>query len=492
MVRSQGKQSADEKREGKKKSSKKKPETGSWPCKINGCNKVFAREADLKRHQRTTKTHSIPGFQCPQCDATFTRTDALRRHQKSRHNGVVIEPSEEKEKHSGDGASSGSRSPSPGGTPARSQGEGSMNGSPPATQSSGGGPSSGPSSYYRPHTMQDGGGYYAGYPPPPRPPPPGMVMDLHYQPPPIGLPTSATRSHQGNWQPPPPAPPWGPDGHPMHPPGMYMPSYYPTPYYRHPGMPIPPHPGHFPPQINPDLLSQSEGQMSGVAPPESALRDTSPDKPESSSNSRQEHEDAHAAGLSMQSSVDPRNSDSMRSTQAQPSTHGLAQNGAQEGPDASTLMAAAALQAVLAFQRDQEIRDAASQRAVVAQVTPQAEVQAQSASSPGSPDGAAAADSSNGAVGNAPTAELQQDSSEVNGNSDAPVAVDGHNANHTATPTAEGNAHVLAAATDVQQSDAATSGSIQPMDQLVDEDGMPMLNPAELLTQESLASPPAS
>lgn len=30
-------------------------------CKINGCKKRFAREADLKRHQRTTKTHSMAG-----------------------------------------------------------------------------------------------------------------------------------------------------------------------------------------------------------------------------------------------------------------------------------------------------------------------------------------------------------------------------------------------------------------------------------------------
>ncbi|KAF9447535.1 hypothetical protein P691DRAFT_109548 [Macrolepiota fuliginosa MF-IS2] len=59
-----------------------------WPCKINGCGKKFVREADLKRHQRTTKTHSMPSFTCQECDASFTRTDALRRHQKSRHHVV--------------------------------------------------------------------------------------------------------------------------------------------------------------------------------------------------------------------------------------------------------------------------------------------------------------------------------------------------------------------------------------------------------------------
>ncbi|KJA19248.1 hypothetical protein HYPSUDRAFT_901770 [Hypholoma sublateritium FD-334 SS-4] len=73
---------------------KKAAATGVWPCKIHGCTKQFAREADLKRHQRTTKLHSMPSFACPQCDASFTRTDALRRHQKSRHNGVVVEPVE--------------------------------------------------------------------------------------------------------------------------------------------------------------------------------------------------------------------------------------------------------------------------------------------------------------------------------------------------------------------------------------------------------------
>ncbi|KAF5377122.1 hypothetical protein D9757_008800 [Collybiopsis confluens] len=63
--------------------------SGIWPCTLgNGCTKQFAREADLKRHQRTSKLHVMAGFACPQCEATFTRTDALKRHQKTRHNGV--------------------------------------------------------------------------------------------------------------------------------------------------------------------------------------------------------------------------------------------------------------------------------------------------------------------------------------------------------------------------------------------------------------------
>jgi len=46
------------------RSQRKRPvTTGVWPCKIHGCNKQFAREADLKRHQRTTKMHSMPSLQ---------------------------------------------------------------------------------------------------------------------------------------------------------------------------------------------------------------------------------------------------------------------------------------------------------------------------------------------------------------------------------------------------------------------------------------------
>ena len=60
---------SEEKKETQKKTSKaptrKKADTGIWPCKIEGCGKEFAREADLKRHQRTTKLHSMPGLCVP-------------------------------------------------------------------------------------------------------------------------------------------------------------------------------------------------------------------------------------------------------------------------------------------------------------------------------------------------------------------------------------------------------------------------------------------
>ncbi|KAI0756120.1 hypothetical protein C8Q80DRAFT_1277318 [Daedaleopsis nitida] len=383
MVRSQTKQTPEDKKEGKKKSSagpssstKKKPDTGSWPCKMDGCTKVFAREADLKRHQRTTKTHSIPGFQCPQCDATFTRTDALRRHQKSRHNGVIIEPEQDKDKDTVDGASSGSRSPSPSGTASRSQGDGSMNGSPPAGSS--GSPERPPGSYYRIHTIQDG--YYAGYPPPPRPPP-GMILDAHYPPPPMSLPTSATRGSWPSASASAPHPQWGtgPDGHPMvPPPGMYMPSYYPAGYYRPPGMPGPPHMS----QINPELLAQSNGHASsssngvGVGPPESALRNTSAAVPKRDLDPSADRDAQMGESSSVSSSASQSQPGSIRGDRQPPDAapsnvaHSTSLSGEppsasaadqpqqhEAGADASTLMAAAALQAVLAYQEEQQMRE---------------------------------------------------------------------------------------------------------------------------------------
>ncbi|RPD82716.1 hypothetical protein L226DRAFT_607794 [Lentinus tigrinus ALCF2SS1-7] len=480
MVRAQGKQTSEEKKDSKKKTSsaasgslKKKPDTGSWPCKMDGCKKVFAREADLKRHQRTTKMHSVPGFQCPQCDATFTRTDALRRHQKSRHNGVVIEPEQEKGK-SVDGDSSGSRSVSPAGTVSVGQGEGSVNGSPPAGSNAGS--SSRTSSYYRPHTIQDS--YYSGYPPPARPPP-GMIMDPHYPPGPIGLPTSATR---GGWQnPPAPAapPPWGPDGQglPQPPPGIYISTYYPGPYYRPPGMPLPPHLS----QINPELLAQSNGHTNGVGPPESALRNTSAEEPRDVSTVSQDA-DAHT---SVSGSVHATSSTREEIVEPPPElpSASAGQNGANgtvtEAPDASTLMAAAALQAVLAYQKEQEIREAAASQNASSSLLPEATAQ----SPPRTESDAAPA---------IKTEVVSVEQPLADGTSVVPVQVpfqeddDGE-----ADAIGEPDSDMLEESVDTQM-DIPSMPPPPSMDQLVTEDGMPMLNPDELLTQESLASPPPS
>ncbi|KAF7977629.1 hypothetical protein HWV62_3032 [Athelia sp. TMB] len=215
--------------------AKKVSEAGVWPCKINGCNKQFAREADLKRHQRTTKSHSMPGFigsACPQCDATFTRTDALRRHQKSRHNGVIIEPIETNKGEDGEdagssGSKNGSRATSPSG---KGKGKRAKKLDPDAIPAALANPgTAGPSSYYRQHTMQN---VFSAE---------GVIMDPAQQ-------FGPTRLHQASW---PPPPPWAAGGdqaqaqaqaqaqmgtisyHPQQP-GYYQPS----PYYRSPGPPM--------------------------------------------------------------------------------------------------------------------------------------------------------------------------------------------------------------------------------------------------------------
>ncbi|KAG2141021.1 hypothetical protein DEU56DRAFT_796702 [Suillus clintonianus] len=227
MVR-QAKQTPEEKKESQKRKStqkKKVTETGVWPCKIDGCNKQFAREADLKRHQRTTKLHSVPGFACPQCDATFTRTDALRRHQKSRHNGVIIEPTDvEKKKDSTEPRASGSQSHSRSPSPSSKGNENPADGAPPPLGALGG--PQGPHSYYRQHTMPAG-----AYMPPPL----GVIVEGQY-PPSVGPPTSSARLHQATW--PPGA--WISDG--SQPPPM-PPMGYPHPYYSYyRGIPHPPPP----------------------------------------------------------------------------------------------------------------------------------------------------------------------------------------------------------------------------------------------------------
>ncbi|KAG1747644.1 TPR-like protein [Suillus lakei] len=206
MVR-QAKQTPEEKKETQKRKTtqkKKVTETGVWPCKIDGCNKQFAREADLKRHQRTTKLHSVPGL----------------------HNGVIIEPTEvEKKKGSTEPRASGSQSHSRSPSPSSPGAENLTDGAPPPLGALGG--PQGPHSYYRQHTMPAG-----AYMPPPL----GVIVEGQY-PPTVGLPTSSARLHQATW--PPGA--WIPDGSqppPMPHMGYPHPAYY--SYYR--GIPHPPPP----------------------------------------------------------------------------------------------------------------------------------------------------------------------------------------------------------------------------------------------------------
>ena len=46
----------------KKAAAKNVKKNGIFPCGINGCTKQFAREADLKRHQKTAKLHALGGL----------------------------------------------------------------------------------------------------------------------------------------------------------------------------------------------------------------------------------------------------------------------------------------------------------------------------------------------------------------------------------------------------------------------------------------------
>ncbi|KAI0095012.1 hypothetical protein BDY19DRAFT_915876 [Irpex rosettiformis] len=290
MVRAHVKPPPEEKKEA---SQKKKPhsKTGLWACKINDCNKCFAREADLKRHQRTTKGHSQPGYACPQCDATFTRTDALRRHQKSRHNGVIVESSNSA-KTSGDDSdhtdasmSSPSRDPSPGK-------EEPQDTSPPKLESAA------RANYYRSQAARP---HYGS----PLPPPPAIFIEGGYSHA-IAIPTSAARLQ---W---PSTPPWSAEGSPAPPPPpqLYpLSSYYtPSSYYRH-GPPIlpPGHPLPYPPDYMAHVMHPGGPPPPGIyhahAPSISATRsanaedsDSEPDEDDDEDDQDEEHSIGQCAG----------------------------------------------------------------------------------------------------------------------------------------------------------------------------------------------------
>ncbi|KAF9260868.1 hypothetical protein L218DRAFT_1002371 [Marasmius fiardii PR-910] len=267
MVRTTNNDEAEDKKESTKKKAsaaknmKKLQSTmGIWPCRMNGCTKQFAREADLKRHQRTTKLHSMPSFACPQCDATFTRTDALRRHQKSRHNGAAepVELGKEVDEPGQSSSRSSSATPSSKGK----ERENSTVPMVPMTEAIGGASTSSlatpVTSYYRQHTANNIN--YA----PPRP--------AHYAQ--VNLPTSGSRPNSNGWG---QAPPW-PDGqgHPSMMPYMYIAS----PYYRTNAVMVPP------PILTP--VSQTPGPSAFFKPPRSRDSDdykVSPDSPGSSTSS---------------------------------------------------------------------------------------------------------------------------------------------------------------------------------------------------------------
>ncbi|KAL4247406.1 hypothetical protein ABKN59_008055 [Abortiporus biennis] len=467
MVRSHVKQTPEEKQETHKKKStakKKAPEPGSWPCKISGCSKVFAREADLKRHQRTTKFHSMPGFACPQCDANFTRTDALRRHQKSRHNGIIIEPQDATRARGGDAASAGSNSRSP--SPSRtSGGDGADKPAPPSSNTH---TQAGPSSYYRQHTM------HQGYVPPPSP---HMMMEY---PPPIGIPTSATR-FQPAWHPPPPGA-WGPppDGSPM-PPPVYIPPYYqPSPYYRYPAgiypppmpppeamMPYPyhhyPYGAHMPPPPPPTQAPPSESRASTDSPKSNE---------NSTKSSPQDGQDGTETGSQStpSSAIDPSLSST---TTSEKKSHNEMTEQSQSDAQAEKMAleaAKAAVQAILEFKaRESQAQEAQLRNENNSQKF--SEFQRGDRSNLDIPLSAQTSEVPPRAQSANVEGNIGDASDDAEGRTDGEVVLEENS--KSSLPVTPAQDH-----TEAHQEDLT-------------EDGEPMLNASELLTQESLASPPA-
>ncbi|TFK65447.1 hypothetical protein BDN72DRAFT_845555 [Pluteus cervinus] len=420
----------------KKNGTKKKPiVTGVWPCKINGCNKQFAREADLKRHQRTTKMHSLPGFACPQCDATFTRTDALRRHQKSRHNGVIIEPTDQEQRSGGDEdtRSSGSNSRSPSAQPS-SKGKERATESPSTSATAS---TNGPSSYYRQHTA-------AGAPyPPPRP-----VMNPHYAQ--IALPTSATRLNTAtNWGYPHPWPdgmPYGTGAVPYHPNTLYYASHYRT---------------HVSGTRQPTSPTKTQSDLSDDSPPASAT------EPPHSSTKEGNNVPTIPPIATPGSVIDP----SLHNSQSQ-----SASPTGYVAPPISTEVTQAGLKAVL----DSVKREAAAAAASEAHASsPKSSSTGISQVRDPPPSYTTAMEEKQGAL--PPPARTT-----TNGSHGPDADEEERSATDQLSVVEETSRGVdpYAASTTLERP--------EPMEHIMTEDGEPMLNPAELLTSESLASPPPS
>ncbi|EPQ60064.1 hypothetical protein GLOTRDRAFT_134823 [Gloeophyllum trabeum ATCC 11539] len=473
MVRAHVKQSPEEKKEAHKKkvaAKKKSPsESGVWPCKINGCNKQFAREADLKRHQRTTKLHSMPGFRCPQCDATFTRTDALRRHQKSRHNGVIVEA--DAEMKNGEG-SSASKSRSRSGTPATDgKGKPEASGSGSNTQAT----PPGPTSYYRPHTLHAG---YAAAP-----------SGSGDYPSTIGLPTSATR---GSW---PAAPAWTPEGGPPQM-GSYQSYYQPSPYYRtsaggqpNGDNPPPPVEGSQSPGTGaPSTADNTDAAPPGPndAPPAPTSAVVDPQLSQHSENVSMKDVDGKPSSDAPSSITAPVIDPALEASSSASASQPVPADGSEAKP-VSMQMTAAAMQAVIdaiAAKPAGDPTNAPPPQQPAGDAEPkmaEAPAVAEASEQPAPPSGQVAEQPSTD-----PDAQGHDTEADADGEADIDLPLDEPQGQEPVRPP--------------------------PMEPMLTEDGEPMLNPgehfnlevfadversahaiiAELLTQESLASPPPS
>ncbi|KIK71552.1 hypothetical protein GYMLUDRAFT_340100 [Collybiopsis luxurians FD-317 M1] len=353
---------------------------GIWPCTLgNGCNKQFAREADLKRHQRTSKLHAMAGFACPQCEATFTRTDALRRHQKTRHNGAVFDPIDAEDSApdtQGSAEASSSTSRETMAVPETVQGTPSASG-----------PATGHSSYYREHTGTS----------PPYPPQGRRVGSSEW-------------SNGHAW----------PNGNPPPPPGRSTYMYVPSPYYRPDGSTASSH-------------SSSAFRSSRSPPPRSSHSDR-PSSP-SSTSSHSHHEEPNSPRAKSPAPLTPAPIPPL------PPPVQL---------ERLLLEANAARSAELRSEDDQCTQQSFESAIKPDRIWTQPSI-------------------------DVTVREVDPDRDEDNSSS---VASD--------SPISNGS-HLLR-----EHEYGARLSRPEPMEPILTENGEPMLNPAELLTQESLASPEPS
>ncbi|KAG5643550.1 hypothetical protein DXG03_000691 [Asterophora parasitica] len=373
---------------------KKTVVTGVWPCKINGCNKQFAREADLKRHQRTTKLHSMPGL----------------------HNGVVVEPDHDPKDDADDDGSSGSQSNSRSATPSAKGKER----APPPLVSNVRYPvqptRAGPSSYYRQHTLTSTGRKQSvpsmtspiaeSYVP--RQP----IVDSHHAQ--IGLPTSATRLNAAtHWGYP---HPW-PDG------ASHQMTYQQMYYYRPNGV----HPSAHPP--SPEDSNQQQAAPKG-SPSVAQGRSLPMLRPP-----QQSPQEIKLPAVNTCTTI----------------TTGSSMTAVESSLDASESATLTEEQVLVITQ--------AAMKAVF-----EAEAERSSAES-GAGSSSSPSYSESGRLSTEVPHDEDDESSQNLASEEKSRAIHGY---------------------------GQPLERPEPMEHMLTEDGEPMLNPAELLTQESLASPPPS